>query len=343
MAVVLNRIQMRYIYSSLLALCAAIPQTRAQFAPQAGISGTEAIHKSDLSIKSWATNCVLYRGLQDIAVPSLGYPALGDSVDATGAADGSVVCMGDSGVAVMTFAYPIYNGSGNDFAIFENGFANPANKEEAFLELAFVEVSSDGEHFVRFPAVSNTPNAVQVKGAGEYMNARYIDNLAGKYIAQYGTPFDLEDIKGISGVDINHITHVRIIDVIGDIGLHNSKDSKGNIINDPYPTAFPTGGFDLDAVAVINQKSTGISDEALNAAITVFPNPATDRITIAWQQLPANERYTATLFDLSGRQVASTVLNAVTGIDLTPLQKGLYYLSISNTSGTLWAGKISKI
>ena len=31
-------------------------------------------------------------------------------------------------------------------------------------------------------------------------------------------------------------------------------DSQGHQINDPWPTNFPTGGFDLDAVGVINEK-----------------------------------------------------------------------------------------
>jgi hypothetical protein len=33
-----------------------------------------------------------------------------------------------------------------------------------------------------------------------------------------------------------------------------SYDSQGHQINDPWPTNFPTGGFDLDAVGVINEK-----------------------------------------------------------------------------------------
>jgi hypothetical protein len=33
-----------------------------------------------------------------------------------------------------------------------------------------------------------------------------------------------------------------------------SCDSQGHQINDPWPTPFPTGGFDLDAVGVIHQK-----------------------------------------------------------------------------------------
>jgi hypothetical protein len=42
-----------------------------------------------------------------------------------GLPDGSIVSLGDSGIAIATFAHPIYNGSGPDFAVFENGFQKP--------------------------------------------------------------------------------------------------------------------------------------------------------------------------------------------------------------------------
>jgi len=47
---------------------------------------------------------------------------------------------------------------------------------------------------------------------------------------------------------------VKVIDVIGTIDpQYASRDSFGNIVNDPYPTPFGSCGFDLDAVGVINQ------------------------------------------------------------------------------------------
>jgi hypothetical protein len=49
---------------------------------------------------------------------------------------------------------------GYDFAIFENGF--PFGSGSFYLELAFVEVSSDGKHFVRFNAISNTDTTQQI-------------------------------------------------------------------------------------------------------------------------------------------------------------------------------------
>ena len=79
-----------------------------------------------------------------------------------------------------------------------------------------------------------------------------INNLAGKYESNYGTPFDLEELSKIPEIDVTKITHVRIIDVIGTLSNnYATRDSKGRKINDQYPTQFPSGGFDLDAVGVI--------------------------------------------------------------------------------------------
>ena len=38
------------------------------------------------------------------------------------------------------------------------------------------------------------------------------------------------------------------------LGTGEFLDSKGNVINEPYPTAFASGGFDLDGVGVVNEK-----------------------------------------------------------------------------------------
>jgi hypothetical protein len=316
------------------------PFAQAQYAPQAGVAGSDAIHKSSSSITAWATQCSIQRGWQDIADPTLGRTSTGDSTMAIGPADGSIISLGDSGIAVLQFAQPIYNGTGTDFAVFENGFTNPANPEEAFLELAFVEVSSDGEHFFRFPSISNTSTSLQIAGSGMYMNARLLHNLAGKYVSQYGTPFNLDDLAGTIGLDINNITHIRIIDVIGDISSHASLDANGHKINDPYPTNFATGGFDLDAVAVIHQKTTGITNIDQNLSIRVYPNPTSDYITIDTKD---NNIYQYSISDITGRLILGASIQNPTNISLLQLPNGLYYITLSNSQGNKWIGKISKL
>jgi len=261
------------------------------FAPAAGQPGSTAIAKDSSIIVSWATGVTIQRGYLDIANTAHGFASYGEPENALNAAEGdatSVVSLGDSGVAILTFASPIVNGIGPDFTVFENGFADD------FLELAFVEVSSDGINFVRFPSISETPIISQI-GPFEFSDCRYVHNLAGKYRAGFGTPFDLEDLVDSVGIDLNHITHVKIIDAVGSINsAFGSYDSQGTIINDLYPTAFPSGGFDLDAVGVINEGT--VSLHKLDFAYSIYPNPTNDWLTIETEM-----EHSLLIFDATGK------------------------------------------
>jgi hypothetical protein len=313
----------------------------AQYAPQAGQAGSTAISASSSEITGWATHCDVQRGYVDIANTSLGNVTAGSSAEATGNADGSIVCLGDSGVATLTFNAALYNGPGADFAVFENGFKDPANSAMAFLELAFVEVSSDGVNFFRFPVNSNTPTNTQIPGSGVYMDASLINGVAGKYISTFGTPFDLEELKDMAGLDVNNITHVRIVDVVGSVSGHSSYDQTGKVINDPYPTNFPTGGFDLDAVGAIHQYSTGLQLQTNKIKVSVFPNPATEELEIATAENTANMH--ATLVSVSGNTLITTALTGKsTTLQMHNIPAGMYYLFISDSNGAQWVEKIVK-
>ena len=108
-----------------------------------------------------------------------GFVSQGVDSYAVGVADNKVVSLGDSGVALLTFDVPIRNNVGPDFLVFENGFS--AN----YLELAFVEVSSDGIHFFRFPAVSNRSITKQIGPYDTFGEVNGLYNLAGKYEVNY--------------------------------------------------------------------------------------------------------------------------------------------------------------
>ena len=164
-----------------------------------------------------------------------------------------MVSLGDGGIATLTFNPPISDCNGFDFAIFENTFL------DTFLELAFVEVSTDSQSWARFPNESLTQTNTQTAAFG-YTQPTKIHNLAGKYRHPYGTPFDLQDLAMMSNIRTNEIRYVRIIDVVGSIDtLYAQRDSKNRIINDPWPTPFASSGFDLDAVGVIHQVATNTS------------------------------------------------------------------------------------
>ncbi len=320
----------------LLLLFSAIA-ARAQYAPQAGIVGSTAIAKSSGQFVAWANYCTLRRGLQQIGNLAGGYASLGDSTAALGAPDGNVVSLGDSGIAVLQFARPITNGPSADFAVFENGFVNSANPEEAFLELAFVEVSSDGINFTRFPATSLTQDTQQLSPSASpsYTNARQINNLAGKYIGNWGTPFDLQELAGTPGLDVNRITHIRIIDAIGSIGPEGSRDAGGRKVNDPFPSPFPSSGFDLDAVGVLHAAPAAVRNVAGTARVTFLPNPADDRIVVKTGEKAAH----VLLSDITGRRLAEMTADGESAaFNLCSLQPGTYFITVQNSEGELWRG-----
>jgi hypothetical protein len=329
---------MKYFFGLLCTLVCSL-SLRAQYAPQAGVAGSTAISQSSSVFVRWADQCTVQRGYMNIDSPALGYTSFGDSTMALGMPDHSIVSLGDSGVATMHFPGVIYNGPGPDFAVFENGFINPANDSAAFLELAFVEVSSDGINYQRFPANSLTPINSQIPGSGVYMYANLINGLAGKYGAGYGTPFDLDDLPPVSYINKSAITDIRIVDVIGDVTRHATRDSAGRIINDPYPTQFPTGGFDLDAVGVIHYTGgTGIGTPSANANIRLYPMPVTDRLYI-----DATTATPATLTDVSGRVLATTTL--IPGrneVDMQPYAAGIYLLITYDNNNARCVARVIK-
>ncbi len=163
---------------------------------------------------------------------------------------------------------PIVNGDGPDFATFENGFSSGWTSPWIFAELAYVEVSSNGTDFIRFPTHSLTP---EWPGAYGCILASGVFGMTGKHINAYGdawgTPFDLDWIADhplvLNGtVDLNNIRYVRQVDIPGG-GPADAQgsytgffyDDYGNVIFDSWLT-WGSGGVDLDAVAVIHTSAT---------------------------------------------------------------------------------------
>lgn len=212
----------------------------------------------------WATTVVAYApapGVSTIfanASLALG-PLTGDNT--------SIVSLGDvpagttrpnPGTLTLGVAQAIINGPGADFATFENGFISEGEagvEGQIFGELGYVEVSTDGVQFARFPSVSLTPEAVGPLGT---VDASNVYNLVGKHVNargdSWGTPFDLSSLANepsvIAGlVDLNKILYIRIVDIPGD---GTWLDSAGHAIFDAWLTN-SSGGVDFEALGVIHQ------------------------------------------------------------------------------------------
>ena len=309
----------------------------AQFAPAAGLPGTTAMHADSSAFVAWATGCTTERGLMRIDKPHLGYAYYGNDslvLGAPGTGGASeivydVVSLGDGGMATVTFASPICNCEGPDFAVFENGFGIDSDTTHTlhFLELAFVEVSSDGEHFFRFPAVTYVPYDKQLGGYGGMVPSQ-IHNFAGKYDQFYGTPFDLDEVEDNELLDKNCVTHVRVIDVVGCIKPeYATYDSEGHIVNDPWFTSNEKGGFDLEAVGVIHDLAHNAVDENDMEIVSVYPNPVKDRLTVKAENLQSVE-----IYNLVGQQVMVTTVPV---IDFGSLNQGIYFVRVKAEGKTV--------
>lgn len=306
-------------------LACAFSHVYSQYPPPAGQDGSTAIHRDSVVFVSWATACTVERGPMNIAELSLGPALTGSPDNVPGLADNQVVSLGDGGVAVLTFENPISNGTGPDFAVFENGFSDD------YLELAFVEVSSNGVDFFRFGAVSLTQTDEQV-GAFGSLDATRLHNLAGKYRVDYGTPFDLDELAGAPDLDKNRITHIRIVDVVGSIDDdHATFDSQGNKVNDPWPTAFESSGFDLDAVGVIHQAAQSVYGMSPLRQIHVFPNPACEILYIDSEATTENMHIM--IREISGKTVLKQAVQPSKDrrieIPLENLAPGMYIVTLS--------------
>jgi hypothetical protein len=181
--------------------------------------------------------------------------------------DGNTVSLGDltateisdglaPGQITLRMSAPLRNGAGWDLAVFENAFAFfPPDDDKVFAELAYVEVSTDGVTFARFPAESLTTTLFEPFGpsfAG--IDPTDVHNLAGASRSLQGTPFDFAELSGVAevvsgAVQVDDINYVRLVDIPGD---GSWLDSQGRGIREAWPTTdltFGNGGLDLDAVA----------------------------------------------------------------------------------------------
>ncbi|MBD3222041.1 hypothetical protein GF314_12450 [bacterium] len=250
-----------------LALLLTAASAPAQFADTGQVNA--AYDRDDPALVIWASSVVeIQRGPIDHADPDGELASHGEPTDLLGP-DGTAVSLGDHGWITVGFDEPLADGPGDDLVVFENGFAAGGL---VYAEMAFVEVSTDGETFARLPALCRNGEPT---GSYDAVDPALYYNLAGNHVG--GTAYDLQDLMVagdpavISGeVDLLAIRYVRLVDVIGDLGPGGTVDHLGRPVSDPYPTAFASGGFDATGVAGINLQSVRTERQSWTAVKSLF-------------------------------------------------------------------------
>lgn len=144
-----------------------------------------------------------------------------------------VYALGDGGDIVLRFDRGICNGPGADFIVFENAFHSGTPSGPIFVEAGIVAVSPDDAVYATFPY---DPTSF-VGLAGRTPVLSHPDNGINPFdpLTAGGDAFDIAEL------DLAQVSFLRITD-------------GGSAIADPGNRVPPgnSGGFDLDAVAVIH-------------------------------------------------------------------------------------------
>ncbi|GAB4137144.1 MAG: hypothetical protein Fur0037_02090 [Planctomycetota bacterium] len=167
--------------------------------------------------------------------------------------------LGIGGSLTLGFPVAIEDGPGADLIVSENCF--PVGAMDSFAEVAFVEVSSNGTDFARFPCAYFGPQV----DPGPYgtVPVGLYENLTGQspalapgdpaadpedVVEAGGDAFDLSDLSNDPlvlqrRVDLSAIAQVRIVDAVTGVSL----DGRGVRIRDAG-----AGSADIDAVTALH-------------------------------------------------------------------------------------------
>jgi len=156
-------------------------------------------------------------------------------------------------------------------------------------------------------------------------------------------------ITNVFGVATNMVDFMQYGDSFsGASGRENEAVSQGFwtagdfILGDPAPWSY-IGNGTQNGVTFWASTTLGINDEFLNAALSIYPNPATETLKI--KKLQNIDLKNASIFDISGRLISSIDLTQTISekrIALNNITKGIYFIRITDDQGGIIARKFIK-
>ena len=144
----------------------------------------------------------------------------------------------------------------------------------------------------------------------------------------------MEDVVDSVGINLDSINYIKIVDVVGSVSpVYGSFDQYGTPINDPFPTAFESGGFDLDGVGVIHANGDYHLSLSEEERPLIYPNPVRDVLKIKNADVESIRIYT-----IDGRLISET-MDSQLDLGKLAIPDGIYLVSIIS-QGTKFSQKI---
>ena len=114
------------------------------------------------------------------------------------------------------------------------------------------------------------------------------------------------------------------------------------MVNDPWPTAFASGGFDLSAVGVVNSSQNNIDNNNFSDNITIWPNPvsAGGIINVNTSNNAGISNINFKIIDLQGNTVINKNVNHTVISIPQNIKAGLYFIFITNSEGKIFTSKL---
>ena len=221
--------------------------------------------------------------------------------------DGKIVVTGTSGFGNGDFIVVRYNTDGT----LDNSFG------------------TSGKVITDFNGTDDEPSSVKINGNGKIFVGGF-SHIAGSNIdfavASYNTNGTLDNTFGTGGKVTTPVGNAD------DWAYAMAIQSDGKIVLAGYSF----GVSDNDEISLVRYfiTPTGINDVlSQNDNVILFPNPANNSITI--KTLSQTKDDIISLYNIQGQLIQKQLLNTSSEINISNLEKGVYFLNVSNTEKTI--------
>lgn len=163
----------------------------------------------------------------------------------------------------------------------------------------------------------------------------------------YGNYFSPQSLKVAYGTSPVNTSMVNLVNDFGSVNIPAASTATYTItptstgiyyfgFNDYTPASTDLGALILDNISVTTATLSTVENALSQNTVSIYPNPVSDYLYIKSKQKISEMK----IFDVSGKTVLSS--GQAEKIDVSPLVKGAYILSVKNADGTISTHKFIK-